>query len=61
MHDAELRGGDTVQVRSGGPLMTIERPAGAPGRFICVWFEKNTQKRGVFSAAVLKKVNGPVE
>jgi uncharacterized protein YodC (DUF2158 family) len=53
--------GDTVRLKSGGPLMTIESIAPYPGgglRAFCVWFEKNEQKRGNFPPEALEADDG---
>jgi uncharacterized protein YodC (DUF2158 family) len=48
--------GDTVRLRSGGPIMTVERlgVAGGEDTVWCVWFEKTKQERGYFAPAVLE-------
>lgn len=48
----EFNTGDVVQLKSGGPLMTIESvknndTSGRPTVY-CTWFEKDEQKRGHF-------------
>jgi uncharacterized protein YodC (DUF2158 family) len=51
--------GDVVQLKSGGPLMTVTGvEAGMDGtpNVDCVWFDKTEQKYGTFPAAVLKVV-----
>jgi uncharacterized protein YodC (DUF2158 family) len=50
--------GDLVQMKSGGPPMTV---AGQDqlGRIICDWFVGTNQKNGAFNAAVLKKYEPP--
>lgn len=49
--------GDTVQLKSGGPLMTVHAMDGAQAT--CVWFEKAERKEGVFSQETLELVNKP--
>jgi uncharacterized protein YodC (DUF2158 family) len=52
--------GDVVQLKSGGPLMTVtDVGAGMDGTPMidCVWFDKTEQKYGTFRAAVLKPTN----
>lgn len=43
--------GDRVQVKSGGPVMTVEHVNG--DSISCVWFEKTKQYRDAFPAVVL--------
>ena len=41
--------GDTVRLKSGGPLMTITQLTYAePPNFICRWFEGDKMKQDVF-------------
>lgn len=52
--------GDVVQLKSGGPKMTISRPDESnPRSFWCVWFddEQSTQA-ACFNDVVLKKSAG---
>lgn len=42
----EFQPGDTVQLKSGGPIMTIASVAKDDGRLWCVWFN---QENGKFS------------
>ena len=46
--------GDVVKLKSGGPNMTVDVPAGS--RYICVWFEGNTCRRETFDQGALEKV-----
>jgi uncharacterized protein YodC (DUF2158 family) len=59
--------GDLVQVKSGGPIMTVEK-TGTSATFgedfvSCVWFEKVGNKqlaqKETFAPAVLEKVEKP--
>lgn len=55
----ELKIGDTVRLKSGGPVMTIEdigtpQYSDAPTAW-CVWFEKTDVKKGSFPMAALDK------
>jgi uncharacterized protein YodC (DUF2158 family) len=58
-HNFEV--GDVVQLKSGGPLMTIEYigsfSMGAPGadQAKCVWFEGTKKKEGVFELPTFSK------
>jgi uncharacterized protein YodC (DUF2158 family) len=51
--------GDVVQLRSGGPLMTVVfmalGPDGAP-MVDCIWFDKADKKEATFPAATLEPV-----
>ncbi len=52
----ELEVGDVVQLKSGGPRMTVEE---IDGKLIdCVWFEKDKISRNSFNSALLVKA-GP--
>jgi len=55
MDQGELKVGDTVQLKSGGPIMTIEKIGmyGAERKAACVWFEKSKKMQGVFSLTSL--------
>lgn len=54
--------GDVVQLRSGGPQMTIssalEAYDGAPCH-LCTWFEKGEIKQRAFPPAVLERYEPP--
>ena len=55
----DLKKGDTVRLKSGGPLMTITDfgnygPAGPEDGVKCVWFEKNKREEAEFDRAVLE-------
>lgn len=64
---AEFKAGDLVRVKSGGPMMTVEK-VGQTARLQedavwCVWFEKVGSKqvaqRETFTPVVLEKVEKP--
>lgn len=46
--------GDTVQLKSGGPLMTIESDQG-DGEYWCIWFASGEPKGASFKGAMLVK------
>jgi uncharacterized protein YodC (DUF2158 family) len=56
---ADLKVGDVVQLKSGGPNMTIDKIAVFTSKQLqarCVWFdEKNKQMTHVFELEVLEK------
>lgn len=55
---ATFNKGDTVRLKSGGPLMTVEEVGVfgiVPKEGVkCVWFDKNLRKEEVFDPAVIK-------
>lgn len=55
-----LKGGDVVQLKSGGPLMTVLVDAGdGPEASVrCIWYQEKEQKYAAesFSAVTLKRV-----
>lgn len=58
-HMSEIKKGETVRLKSGGPLMTVEsvgsyaRTGGPEEGALCVWFEKDKPKKEVFDTAML--------
>lgn len=50
-----LKIGDTVQLKSGGPVMTVGEQAGS-GKYSCTWFDGATVKHELFPPEQLKKV-----
>ena len=46
--------GDVVQLKSGGPTMTVEVKETAGTVIRCIWFDNAELKRGIFPAATLK-------
>lgn len=62
---AEFQKGDVVELKSGGPKMTIQDlgdygPMGPGDGALCVWFEKSELKESVFDVAMLKKPSAPM-
>jgi uncharacterized protein YodC (DUF2158 family) len=56
---ADVAAGDTVKLKSGGPLMTVEKVAkSAKGEILawCIWFEGTKKLDGQFPPAILEKV-----
>jgi uncharacterized protein YodC (DUF2158 family) len=51
----QFKKGDAVELKSGGPPMTVES-IGKNGVVHCVWFEEKTLKRDGFEPEDLKEV-----
>ena len=49
--------GDVVQLKSGGPVMTVEERNKTSGRLKCAWFNGAKKEVGMFEDVVLKKVD----
>ncbi|GLS75736.1 YodC family protein [Oharaeibacter diazotrophicus] len=50
----KFNAGDIVQLKSGGPAMTVERPdIYDEGSYICVWFKGSSREMASFRADVL--------
>ncbi len=57
----EFKAGDTVRLKSGGPLMTVEG-AVASGHLRCQWFdEKKVLCHGSFAPAMLVADDGKMK
>ena len=53
----QFKKGDTVRVKNGGPLMTVQsvdRYSNIENGVLCIWFERNQPQEKVFDEAVLK-------
>lgn len=60
MAEDEIKPGDVVELKSGGPPMTIERESATdPGAYLCTWFDGANRMAEFFKAAALKKHEGP--
>jgi len=57
----KLKEGDQVQLKSGGPVMTIVNPGGFTGWPVCNWFEGDKLKMSSFPPDALTKVPGAEE
>jgi uncharacterized protein YodC (DUF2158 family) len=62
--DHEFKAGDVVQLKSGGPNMTIEAiakfgPGATTDRAKCVWFEGMKRKDDLFELATLRAADTP--
>jgi len=49
---ADVKVGDVVRLKSGGPAMTVDFIDGE--QVTCVWFEKTKEKRATFSKGSLE-------
>ncbi|KNA28259.1 hypothetical protein ACO03_04550 [Pantoea ananatis] len=47
--------GDTVRLKSGGPVMTVVDFSNFQNGYVCEWFEKDRLQRKVFSAEALTR------
>jgi uncharacterized protein YodC (DUF2158 family) len=52
----DLREGDVVRQKSGGPAMRDINPQGAVGEVWCVWIVGDRQFRDAFPAIALEKI-----
>lgn len=58
MSDEPIKEGDTVMLKSGGPVMTVNEASTNSANAICVWFSSNSERcEGRFSKRALKKVS----
>ncbi len=51
----ELKVGDTVELKSGGPKMTISQMGEPRQGWFCIWFDGKERKEGTFTAETLRK------
>ncbi|MDR5651832.1 YodC family protein [Ruixingdingia sedimenti] len=51
----DLKPGDLVQLKSGGPVMTYEGEAYMTGDALCCWFDGGKRMREGFTFAALKR------
>lgn len=51
--------GDLVQVKSGGPAMTVQEISHMTGEYQCVWFNGNIKQQSSFDGEVLKVYEPP--
>lgn len=49
--------GDTVELNSGGPDMTVIEVGYSQEGVKCAWFDNGTVKEGIFPGAALTQVN----
>jgi uncharacterized protein YodC (DUF2158 family) len=61
----EIKVGDVVRLKSGGPLMTIDEHSnkvnGHHEKFTCVWFVDNKRESGLFAPQSITLVDTPVD
>ncbi|HDX8374136.1 TPA: DUF2158 domain-containing protein [Aeromonas dhakensis] len=50
---SNLKLGDVVRLKSGGPLMTIIDSGNASGTWVCQWFDQNKQTSSSFPSFAL--------
>lgn len=48
--------GDIVQLKSGGPKMTVDEPQTETGNVLCTWFAGNKLQQGYFDPETIKKL-----
>ena len=59
MEENNFKVGDVVQLKSGGPKMTVlSKYQDDENEFVCTYFYKNEMKKDIFNYSVLKKVVG---
>lgn len=56
MAKEDIQPGDRVQLKSGGPDMTVSKEISG-GQWYCQWFEKGELKGSSFPAHVLKNLD----
>lgn len=54
MANEQIKEGDTVMLKSGGPIMTVDEIGSYA---TCIWFDGYEQHNGKFSVTSLKKVD----
>jgi len=55
---AEIKKGDVVRLKSGGPNMTVSSIGQKSGNVTCQWFMDDKLESGVFSPESLVKFSG---
>ena len=53
---AQLKAGDVVKLKSGGPKMTVEGTESNPAGILCTWFDKADKKSSCFQPEALEPV-----
>lgn len=54
-----FKGGDLVQLKSGGPPMTIQDWSNHQNKYQCVWFKGASRESGYFTEDSLKSYVAP--
>jgi uncharacterized protein YodC (DUF2158 family) len=54
----QFKVGDVVELKSGGPKMTVEDVTSWQGKAKCVWFEGAQAKEEIFEVATLRISRG---
>ncbi|MDN8559321.1 YodC family protein [Citrobacter werkmanii] len=44
----KFKGGEVVQLKSGGPVMTVSHYSASSETYVCQWFDKNDLKASKF-------------
>ena len=60
----DIKKGDVVRLKSGGPLMTVQNLGDYPPMqdgMLCVWFENNQPQEQVYDRAVLEISDNSVQ
>lgn len=52
-----FKAGNTVQLKSGGPKMTVRAVTGQGQNVLCVWFVRSKKQEARFKADELKLTN----
>jgi uncharacterized protein YodC (DUF2158 family) len=52
----QLQRDDIVELKSGGPKMTILSLDGSSGEALCIWFEGKNRNEEIFDVSRLRKV-----
>jgi uncharacterized protein YodC (DUF2158 family) len=55
----QYKPGDIVKLKSGSALMTVESFNSLSGRWVCVWHDKNEERRGEYLEATLEAAERP--
>lgn len=57
----QWKAGDVVQLKSGGPIMTVWGNVKDTQRVLCLWFSENSEKPidGTFLPVMLKRYEEP--
>lgn len=55
--ESQLKAGDVVKLKSGGPKMTLRGWDGNRHGFVCSWFYGDELREGLFSLEQLESVN----